>query len=223
MFSIRRSLRRSLLSHVYDIKIEWNWTNYEKKVNVWQLMSSNFGIIYMNSICTDITIISVACNFRFIARSCSNCFLCLNFYSHTVEHSPVGCTSAIISGQAIRFIMSERWLSATSCNYVVARWTTIRENYGNGKLYFISLCHPHNWELNRMEDIQYHTVRSMCSWPCLLNAATKQHKTIVRKLYTLNCSRFCYVSSRFIPSFAVFKSTSYLSLFWSTQKKRLLS
>lgn len=60
-------------------------------------------------------------------------FFMLDFYSHTAEHSPVGCTSAIVSRQAIRFIMSECWFTTTSCNYMVERWTTIRENYRNGK------------------------------------------------------------------------------------------
>lgn len=59
---------------------------------------------------------------------------CCWFFSHTVEHSTVRCTSTFISRQAIRFSVSKRWLSTTSCNYVVARWTTIGENYRNGKL-----------------------------------------------------------------------------------------
>lgn len=74
----------------------------------------------------------------YCSHSCSNCFLLCQFFSHTVEHSPVGRTSTFISGQALRFTVSECWLTTASCNYMVARWTAIRENYRNGKLFFRS-------------------------------------------------------------------------------------
>lgn len=68
---------------------------------------------------------------------------CCRFSSHTIKHSPVRCTSTFVSGQAIRFTMSKCWLSTPSSNYMVARWTTFRKNYRNGKVFlatqFVSL------------------------------------------------------------------------------------
>lgn len=121
---------------------------------------------------------------------------CCRFFSFTVEHSAVGCTSTFISGQAIRFTVSKCWISTASCNYMVARWTTIRENYRNGKLFFFFW----NEKQNRIQLLKYDLVFCcLCSSLLFrLSSFISESEGDFRKLIesnwmeTFNCKRWLF-------------------------------
>lgn len=110
--------------------------NVEKKVTV--MATVLFASTLLIARCIDVSF-----TFHLLHSFLALIVSCCRFSSHTIKHSPVRCTSTFVSGQAIRFTMSKCWLSTPSSNYMVARWTTFRKNYRNGKVFlatqFVSL------------------------------------------------------------------------------------